>query len=173
MPAKRRAFLSATVTSFLAMRSSLLPHYSESDGIFSYANWVRKSLSAPPDENPGTEILYVLDDRLMNEKTLTGRGVFGERLGSSTFIENGSLQRLPRLFPSSAEEAPKRKAVWNCFVTMTWASVARLDLLGSEYALAVEECAVEPEAADFSQEKWAPCRSLESGMQTLLRILVH
>jgi hypothetical protein len=62
------------------MRSSLLPHYSESDGIFSYANWVRKSLSAPPDENPATEILYVLDDRLMNEKTLTGRGVFGERL---------------------------------------------------------------------------------------------
>ena len=80
MPAKRRAFLSATVTSFLAMRSSLLPHYSESDGIFSYANWVRKSLSAPPDENPATEILYVIDDRLMNEKTLTGRGVFGERL---------------------------------------------------------------------------------------------
>ena len=43
---------------------------------------------------------------------------------------------------------------------MTWASVARLDLLGSEYALAVEECAVEPEEADFSREKWAPCRSL-------------
>ena len=54
---------------------------------------------------------------------------------------------------------------------MTWASVARLDLLGSESALAVEECAVEPEEVDFSREKWAPCRSLEWGMQTRLRIL--
>ena len=97
----------------------------------------------------------------MNEKTLART----RRLWRATWLihihREWVAPAAPEAFPASAEEAPKRKAVWNCFVIMTWASVARLDLLGSEYALAVEECAVEPEEADFSQEKWAPCRSLE------------
>jgi len=92
---------------------------------------------------------------------LAGRGVFGEGLSWLIYFHREWVaQRLPRLFPSSAEEAPKRKAVWNCFVTMTRASVAGLELLRSEYALAVEDCAVEPEEADFSLEEWSPGRSL-------------
>ena len=129
--------------------------------IFSYANWVRKWLNAPPDENPASEILQVLDDRLTNEKTLAGRGVFGERLAWLIhFHRIWIAQRLPRLLPSSAEEAPKRKAVWNCFLTMTPAFVAGLELLRGEYALAVENCAVEPEGADSSREEFSPARSL-------------
>jgi hypothetical protein len=102
-----------------------------------------------------------IECRDANEKTLAGRGVFGERLPWLIYFHREWVaQRLLKLFPSTAEDTPKRKAVWNCFVTMTWASVAGLELLRSEYALAVEDCAVEPEEADFSQEEWAPGRSL-------------
>ncbi len=129
--------------------------------IFSYANWVRKLLHARSDENPATEILEALDDRLVNEKTLAGAGVFGERLSWLIhFHREWVAKRLPRIFPSCAEKAPKRKAVWNCFITMTWPSVAGLELLQSEYALAVEACTIELEHTDSSREEMSPARSL-------------
>ena len=129
--------------------------------IFSYANWVRKSLGASPDENPAVEILEVLNVRLRSEQTLAGRGVFGERLSWLIHFHREWLEtRLPSLFPTNPDRRAERDAVWNCFITTSRASVSGMEVLRLEYERAIDECAIQSDETEASQERRGPEKSL-------------
>ena len=128
--------------------------------LFDFESWVRKNLQSKDDENPVPQVIETLGTHLPEEKTLAGRGVFGERLGWLLHIHRNWVEKnLSLLFPDEVENKAKRDAVWNCFVTMQGASKVALELLDSEYRRAISEITTSEPAKDNSGQ-WKPDEGL-------------
>jgi hypothetical protein len=106
--------------------------------VFIYANWVRRQTAAGNAENPAVEILDALDDRLLHDKALSIRAVFGEQFPWLLhFHHEWTIERISQIFPSDPESALKRAAAWESFLVYAQTSDSLFAAMGSLYREAV------------------------------------
>lgn len=129
--------------------------------VFKYVDWVRKGLGVTSPENPATEVLPILDERLRCESTLAGIGMFGQYLPRLMGVHRDWVEkRLGELFPNDIDHRSRRNAVWESFLTMTQPVVVGLDLLRGEYERAIQELTEPREESEARREGWNPEQSL-------------
>lgn len=109
----------------------------------------------PQRDDLKKRVLELLEAHLRTEPTLAGRGIYGEKMGLLLHFHREWVERhLDELFPQGVDCSAQRNALWSCFVTMQGASKTGLEVLGKEYARAIESISHQARKKDSRQ--WDP-----------------